>query len=414
MLGDDDGAIATVDLDVIEPGGQVSPIVVTTVDHPIEHLLVTDDGTILAASDLDVTAVDGETGQVLGTAEFTGIADLATAGSGEVVRGDPAVIEDPAAVADVLAELLGGDALDYESRIANAEPDTLVVFGSAGDEESRESIDAAITDGRLAGLEIVDQPRAAVATSEGVSFIDPSSTNTSSTLPMDGGAHGIGLVTGLDATKLYVATGSSADPEYHVVVVSGDEAADGPVDKGSHPLPGVGSRVAYDAASQQVHILGRSPKRWRLDGLCRSSRMRMRSTRTLPSRLVSSRSPWPWTSSRSYQADDRQELLVFDASGATASIDVGSHAFAWRLPGVIAGVLMAACLYLLARILFHRRSIAIAAGGLAIVEGMFFVQSRIGMNDAYVGLFIVAAYTVFAALWTGWWRGGPRSGWGCR
>ena len=36
---------------------------------------------------------------------------------------------------------------------------------------------------------------------------------------------------------------------------------------------------------------------------------------------------------------------------------------------------------------------------------MFFTQSRIGMNDVYVGLFIVAAYTVFAAVWTGWWRG---------
>jgi hypothetical protein len=36
---------------------------------------------------------------------------------------------------------------------------------------------------------------------------------------------------------------------------------------------------------------------------------------------------------------------------------------------------------------------------------MLFVQSRIGMNDVYVGLFIVAAYTVFAAVWTGWWRG---------
>jgi hypothetical protein len=35
---------------------------------------------------------------------------------------------------------------------------------------------------------------------------------------------------------------------------------------------------------------------------------------------------------------------------------------------------------------------------------MLFVQSRIGMNDAYVGLGIVAAYTLFAALWTGVWR----------
>jgi dolichyl-phosphate-mannose--protein O-mannosyl transferase len=35
---------------------------------------------------------------------------------------------------------------------------------------------------------------------------------------------------------------------------------------------------------------------------------------------------------------------------------------------------------------------------------MLFVQSRIGMNDAYVGVFIVAAYTLFAAIWTGSWR----------
>ncbi len=404
VLGDDDGAISTVDLDLVDPESQVRPIQLATVDHPIEHLLVTDDGTILAASDLDVTAVDGATGQVLGTAEFTGIADLATAGSGEVVRGDPALIEDPAAVADVLAELLGGDALDYESRIANAEPDTMVVFGSPGDDETRGSIDAAITDGRLTGLEIVDQPRAAVATSEGVTFIDPSSTNTSSTLPMDGGAHGIGLVTGLDVTKLYVATGSAADPEYHVVVVSGDDAADGPVDKGSHPLPGLGSRVAYDAASQQVHILGRSPTDagWTVY-VIEPHADAVYADAALPSGFEPVAVAMDVESE--YQADDRQQLLVLDGSGASAAIDVGSHAFAWRLPGVIAGVLMAVCLYLLARILFERRSIAIAVGGLAVVEGMFFVQSRIGMNDAYVGLFIVAAYTVFAALWTGWWRG---------
>ncbi len=403
VLGDGDGAISTVDIDVVDPEG-ASPIELAAVDHPIEHLLVTDDGTILAASELDVTSVDGETGQVLGTAEFTGIADLATAGSGEVVRGDPAVMEDPAAVADVLAELLGGDALDYESRIANAEPDTLVVFGSAGDDETRESVDTAITDGRLAGVEIVDQPRAAVATSEGVAFIDPSSATTSSTLPMDGGAHGIGLVTGLDATKLYVTSGSAADAEYHVVVVSGDDAAEGPVDKGGHPLPGLGSRVAYDAASQQVHILGRSPAGtgWTVyviephaDAVYADAAL---PAGFEPVAVAMDAEP-------EYQADDRQQLLVLDGSGATASIDVGSHAFAWRLPGVIVGVLMAACLYLLARILFARRSVAIAVGGLAVVEGMFFVQSRIGMNDAYVGFFIVAAYTIFAALWTGWWRG---------
>ena len=38
-----------------------------------------------------------------------------------------------------------------------------------------------------------------------------------------------------------------------------------------------------------------------------------------------------------------------------------------------------------------------------LVDGMLFVQSRIGMNDAYVGLGIMAAYTLFAAVWTRFW-----------
>ena len=46
-------------------------------------------------------------------------------------------------------------------------------------------------------------------------------------------------------------------------------------------------------------------------------------------------------SSRHYPAEDRQQLLVFDGAGESAAIETGSHAFAWRLPGVIAGALMA-------------------------------------------------------------------------
>ena len=50
----------------------------------------------------------------------------------------------------------------------------------------------------------------------------------------------------------------------------------------------------------------------------------------------------------------------------------------------------------------RRRLVAV----ICLADGMFFVQSRIGMNDAYVGLFIVAAYAMFAALWMGvWFRG---------
>jgi hypothetical protein len=71
---------------------------------------------------------------------------------------------------------------------------------------------------------------------------------------------------------------------------------------------------------------------------------------------------------------------------------------------VIAGALMAGLLYLLARILFRRREVAIIVGVLALLDGMLFVQSRIAMNDAYVGVAILAAYVLFAALWMGVWR----------
>ncbi len=415
LLGDDDGTISTVELDLIGLGGPeaaLAPVELASVGHPVTHILVTDEGTVLAASDIDLTVIDGSSGEILGKTEFVGIADLSTAGAGPVIRADPAAIPDPAAVADVLAELLGGDALDYESRIANAALDATVVIGSPGREERRTEVEDAIADGRLPGIEIVDRPRAAVATTEGVSFIDPSTGATSSTITMDGGAHGIALVTGIDDTKLYVSTGSVEDPGYRVVVVSGDDAADGPVDKGGHSLPGLGSRVAYDAASQQVHILGRPPVD---DGVDRYGPDRwtvyviephadaVYADAVLPDGFQPV--AWAMDVEPEYMTDDRQQLLVFDAGGMSASIDVGSHAFAWRLPGVIAGVLMAACLYVLARILFQRRSVALAVGGLSLVEGMLFVQSRIGMNDAYVGLFIVAAYTLFAALWTGWWQG---------
>ena len=102
-----------------------------------------------------------------------------------------------------------------------------------------------------------------------------------------------------------------------------------------------------------------------------------------------------------YPTDDRQQILAFDAEGTVASVDVGQHEFAWRLPGVLAGTAMAGFLFLLARILFRRRSIGVIVAIVALADGMFFVQSRIGMNDAYVGAAIVGAYTVFAALWTG-------------
>src|SRR5439155_18071567 len=76
----------------------------------------------------------------------------------------------------------------------------------------------------------------------------------------------------------------------------------------------------------------------------------------------------------------------------------------WRMPGVLAGALTAGLLYLLARLLFRRRSVGVLAAILSLADGMLFVQSRIAMNDVYVGLFLMAAYVLFALVWLGVWR----------
>jgi 4-amino-4-deoxy-L-arabinose transferase-like glycosyltransferase len=420
ILGFDDGRIATLDLTLVGVDG-LEPIALGSLDHPIDHLLVTEDGTtILAASGDRLTAIDSETADVRGTLDLAGIADLELAGTGSSLLATPSAVEEPAALASTLVELIGGDAADYEAQLAGAGgPDETVVLGSPGDAQTRTKVEEAITDGRLAGVEIVDLPRVAIATADGLTFVDPSSLEVSSTLEMDAGAHGMDLISGVDNPKLYVTTGTIDEPAYEVVVVGGDPAADGPDSVGRHPLPGLGSRVAYNAASQQVHVLGLAPgAESARDGpwtvyVIEPHANAVYADAELPggavyadAELPAGPEPVAWAMdiAPDYPATDRQQLLVFGAEGQTASIDVGSHAFAWRLPGVIAGVLMAACLYLLGRILFRRRLVAGLVAVFALVDGMLFVQSRIAMNDAYVGLFIVAAYTVFAAVWTGWWR----------
>ncbi len=232
------------------------------------------------------------------------------------------------------------------------------------------------------------------------------------TINLSGGAHGLAVVTGLDDTKLYATAGEASEPTYAVVAIAGNSAKDGPADRGSHPLPGPGTRVVYDASSQQVHVLGQVPGSdgsptdpWTVYVIEPHGNAVYADAR-LPDAFV----PVAWAADIEpmYPSDDPQRLLVFSGDGVAAEVDLGSHAFAWRLPGVLAGALTAGLLFLLARILFRRRSVAVLAGVFAFVEGMLFVQARIGMNDVYVGLFIIAAYTLFAAIWTGWLRGRAR------
>ncbi len=412
VIGYEDGRIATLDLASVGDGasGVTAPTIVplATVDHPVLHLLVANGGAfVVAASAGRLSTVEIAGGTVAGSLDIPGIADLATGGSGSALVANVDDVADPSAVASTLAGILSTSAADYESRLASASPGTTVVLGDPGSGDARTKLDTAISNGTLPGIAVSNVSRTAVAAAAGVVFIDAERTSIVSTVKLAGGAHGLAMVTGLDNPKLYATAGDATKPIYDVITVGGDAARNAPVDQGPNPLPGPGTLVAFDEASQQVHILGLAPGAgeagpWTVYVVEPHGNAVYADAR-LPDGFVPS--AWGADFNPDYPSGDRQQLLVFDGDGASASIDTGSHAFAWRFPGVIAGAITAALLYLLARILFRRRLVAGLVGLFVIADGMFFVQSRIGMNDVYVGLFIAAAYTLFAALWTGWWRG---------
>jgi len=408
VVGTADGAIATIELTSLDEaraigtdGFSLAAPELTRLDGPIERLHVTDDGSAVVAllADGRAAMVDAASGAVTGTLVLDGIAQLAEAGRAPAAVANPADIADPATVATALAGLVGGDREHYRELLAS---DAERVVLATVPVDRREGVDGAITSGRLAGVEVVDLPRVAIAAASGLTFVVPAAGAVSSTLSADGGAGGVALVTGVDDPKLYFTMNGADGPRYGIVTIGGDKADDAPTLDRSAPLPARGAWVAQDEASQQVHILGATPDDpagWTVYVIEPHA-----NAVYADARLTAEPAAWAMDSNGLYPAEDRQELLVFESDGTTASIGVGSHAIAWRLPGVVAGTIMAVLLFLLARLFFQRRAVAVFLGVLLVADGMLFVQARIGMNDAYVGLFIVAAYTLFAGLWTGAWR----------
>ncbi|TAN32052.1 phospholipid carrier-dependent glycosyltransferase [bacterium] len=82
--------------------------------------------------------------------------------------------------------------------------------------------------------------------------------------------------------------------------------------------------------------------------------------------------------------------------GATGDyIDLGFKPFGWRIAACLFGTLCISIMYLLARRLWPNRLFAIAAATLACFDGMFFIQSRIGMIDIFPIFFILLAYLLY-------------------
>jgi dolichyl-phosphate-mannose--protein O-mannosyl transferase len=75
--------------------------------------------------------------------------------------------------------------------------------------------------------------------------------------------------------------------------------------------------------------------------------------------------------------------------------DLGFNTFGWRIMSCIFGALCVPMMYLFARQLWPVRLFAVAAATLVCFDGMFFIQSRIGMIDIFPIFLIMLSYTLF-------------------
>ncbi|HEY3523173.1 MAG TPA: phospholipid carrier-dependent glycosyltransferase [Candidatus Limnocylindrales bacterium] len=410
-VGAADGSIRTLStaLALDEPASSARPIgaetaPLATVDGPVDGLTASGDGSWLAVRSGDrVTLVDPDTGAVTGTATVAGLAALAPAGTGDALVARPADVPDPKAAASAVARIAGGKASTYASALAtDADEVTLPAVVTTA---NKPLFDSAIGDGSLAGFRVDQQPRLVPAGRDGLTFLSPTSGAAVGQTRTNAPATGLSYVT-VDTPRLYVATGRTI-----TIVSLGDNGAGDPKIDSTMTMPGQVETTYWDPATLMVHALGRTAT-----GAASTIYVIEPHANSV---YADARLPFVPTATAldiapDYPGADREQILAFDATGETAVVDIGQNAFAWRFPGVLAGALTAGLIYLLARLLFRRRSVALLAGGLTLADGMFFVMARIGMNDVYVGLFLVAAYVLFVALWQlrgawrlGFWLGMP-------
>jgi hypothetical protein len=404
LIGTAGGQVLTLDttasLDSLRLGGGTNPTLqadpFAIVGAPVTRLLATADGTAVAADTGEVlTILDGATGTIRGRQPIPGLGGLAEAGTADALVARPASVADPAAAASALASIAGGSAADYQSLLeAGGEVVTLPVAITS---TNKSQIQAAIATGKLDGFSIDAQPRIAAAGTAGVTIVTTADASIVTSIALDQPATDVTSVTGVTDPEVYAAQGTKVA----VILVGGASAAAPHLDS-TIPMPGAVTRILFDASSRMVHVLGE-----RQDGTGETVYVIEPHGNAVyaDAKLSGPASAWALDQAPDHPDSDRQQLLVFSPVGTTWSIDTGGNALAWRIPGVIAGVLTLLLLYLLARLLFARRAVAVALGIAAAVDPMLFVQSRIGMNDVYAGLFIVAGIAVFAALWTGRWKG---------
>jgi LysM repeat protein/4-amino-4-deoxy-L-arabinose transferase-like glycosyltransferase len=265
-----------------------------------------------------------------------------------------------------------------------------------------------IDQGKLPGIAVeAATSEVMVAYQSGIGILDARSLTISSTIATAAPATSIAInYSDLAGTSprsdqdTYVAAGNSI----LLVKIASDSTPWTVTKESSQPLqkmPGEITKVVFDRATRVAQALGRTPDGtgWTVYAI-ESNGNTVFSDAKLPFEPVAF-----GLDSSPLQPDlDREQVLAFAPDGSLATVDVGQFAFSWRIIGVLFGALMAVCLYLLVRLLFRRRSIGLLVALFSLTDGMLFVQSRIAMNDTYVGGFLLLAYLLFALLWLNVWK----------
>ena len=237
---------------------------------------------------------------------------------------------------------------------------------------------------------------ALAATPDGLLQLDPADLTPISQVRLVGGVQGLDLVYGSPQQKqwrdllatptLYVATGAA---RMELLTFGADGKL---VDWGGFAMPGPVTGVAWNRATNLVHVLGKTR-----DGNNTVYVVEPNSNSTFAdAELAFSPAAWIVDAQPNDPGSDRERVIAFSGAGTYSSIDAGSNAFAWRLPAVLAGALLAGLLFLLAMVLFRRRSVGLIFAALISLDGLIFGRSRIAGVDVYLALFIVAALLALA------------------
>ncbi|HZW01661.1 MAG TPA: phospholipid carrier-dependent glycosyltransferase, partial [Candidatus Deferrimicrobium sp.] len=372
---------------------------------PVERLVVTDTS-LLAISTGSISTFDTESGAPLSERFSFAASDALALPWEERVVVDTRQLSDRPQTARRLARALDGASqatgsgaaapsttepapageVDRLERLFEAEG--FVVADAYLDEEALKRVQEAIDEGGLNGTSIESAPLLAVADHRGISILDAWTLDLIAEVPTEDAVTSLALVTdGLDTPTLYAAAGDRLEI---VALLEG-----GPGLPDTLTMPGAVRRVAWNEPANLVHVLGDAPTGGPTVYVVEPHGNAVFADVPLPAEpsvLLADTQP-------EHPDRDRGELLAVTADGGLARIGIDDNAFGWRLPGMLMGALMAGLLYLLARVLFARRSVAVLTAILVVAEGMLFANARIGMNDVYVTTFLVTAALLFAPLY---------------